>query len=77
MITPGKLTLDLLFNFENSAYSYFSFKEVKPKKEVTKVAGGLQDGHIVLLRNCFLSSDRIFPVFSLWPQSSMDVSCKF
>ena len=24
-------------------YSYFSFKEVKPEKEVTKVVGGLQD----------------------------------
>ncbi|KIM73710.1 hypothetical protein PILCRDRAFT_80837, partial [Piloderma croceum F 1598] len=30
----------------NRAYSYFSFKEIKTKKEVSKVAGGLQDGHI-------------------------------
>ena len=42
VITPGKLTPDLLFNFENGTHSYFSFKEVKPK-EVAKVAGGLQD----------------------------------
>jgi hypothetical protein len=46
VITPGKLTPDLLFDFENGAYSYFSFKEVKPEKEVAKVAGGLQDGHV-------------------------------
>ena len=46
MITAGKLTPDLLFYFESSAYSYFSFKEIKPKKEVAKVAGGLQDSHI-------------------------------
>ena len=44
VITPGKLMPDLLFNFENGAYSYFSFKEIKPKKEIAKVAGGLQDG---------------------------------
>ena len=31
VITPGKLTPDLLFDFENSTYSYFSFKEVKPE----------------------------------------------
>jgi hypothetical protein len=46
VITPGKLTPDLLFDFENGAYSYFSFKEVKPEKEVAKVAGGLQDGRV-------------------------------
>jgi hypothetical protein len=46
MITPGKLTPDLLFDFENGAYSYFSFKEVKAEKEVAKVAGGLQDGQV-------------------------------
>jgi hypothetical protein len=43
VITPGKLTPDLLFDFENGAYSYFSFKDVKAEKEVAKVAGGLQD----------------------------------
>jgi hypothetical protein len=46
VITPGKLTPDLLFDFENGTYSYFSFKDVKPEKEVSKIAGGLQDGHI-------------------------------
>ena len=46
IVTPGKLTPDLLFDFENGAYSYFSFKEVKPEKEVAKVAVGLQDGRI-------------------------------
>ena len=46
VVTPGKLTPDLLFDFENGAYSYFSFKEVKPDKEVAKVAGGLQDGRV-------------------------------
>ena len=46
VITPGKLTPDLLFNFENGTYSYFSFKDVKPEKEVSKVAGGLQDGRV-------------------------------
>jgi hypothetical protein len=34
---------DLLFDFENGAYSYFSFKDMKLEKEVSKVAGGLQD----------------------------------
>jgi hypothetical protein len=46
IITLGKFTPDLLFNFENGTYSYFSFKEVKPEKEVVKVVGGLQDGHV-------------------------------
>jgi hypothetical protein len=46
VITRGKLTPDLLFDFENGTYSYFSFKEVKPEKEVAKVAGGLQDGRV-------------------------------
>jgi len=41
VITPGKLMPDLLFDFENGAYLYFSFKEVKPEKEVAKVASGL------------------------------------
>jgi hypothetical protein len=41
VIMPGKLTPDLLFDFENSAYSYFTFKDVKPDKEVSKVSGGL------------------------------------
>jgi hypothetical protein len=34
IITLGKLTLDLLFDFENGAYSYFSFKDMKTEKEV-------------------------------------------
>jgi hypothetical protein len=46
VITAGKLTADLLFDFKNGAFSYFSFKDVKPEREVSKVAGGLQDGHI-------------------------------
>jgi hypothetical protein len=46
VITPGKLTLDLLFDFENGDYSYFSFKDVKTEKEVSKVTGGLQDAHV-------------------------------
>jgi hypothetical protein len=46
VITPGKLTPDLLFDFENGAYSYFSFKDVKTEKEVAKVAGGLQDARV-------------------------------
>jgi len=46
VIMPGRLTPDLLFDFENGAYSYFSFKDIKVKKEVSKVAGGLQDGRI-------------------------------
>ncbi|KIM78266.1 hypothetical protein PILCRDRAFT_11259 [Piloderma croceum F 1598] len=46
VITPGKFTPDLLFDFENGAYSYFSFKDIKPEKEVSKVAGGLQDGRV-------------------------------
>ena len=45
-ITPGRLTPNLLFDFENGAYSYFSFKDIKAEKEVLKVAGGLQDGRI-------------------------------
>jgi hypothetical protein len=31
VITLAKLTPDLLFDFENGTYSYFSFKEVKPE----------------------------------------------
>jgi hypothetical protein len=46
VITPGKLTPDLLFDFKNGAYSYFSFKEVKLEKEVSKVASGLQAGRV-------------------------------
>ena len=46
VITPGKLTPDLLFDFENGVYSYFSFKDVKLAKEVSKIASGLQDGRI-------------------------------
>ncbi|KIM88511.1 hypothetical protein PILCRDRAFT_26727, partial [Piloderma croceum F 1598] len=46
VIMPGKLTPDLLFDFENGAYSYFSFKDIKVEKEVSKVAGGLQDGRV-------------------------------
>jgi hypothetical protein len=46
VVMPGKLTLNLLFDFENGMYSYFSFKEIKPDKEVAKVTGGLQDGCI-------------------------------
>jgi hypothetical protein len=42
----GKLTPNLLFDFENGTYSYFSFKDVKPEREVQKIAGGLQDGRI-------------------------------
>jgi hypothetical protein len=46
VISPGKLTPDLLFNFENSAYTYFLFKDIKAEKEVSKIAGSLQDGCI-------------------------------
>jgi hypothetical protein len=46
VISPGKLTPDLLFDFENGAYAYFSFKDVKTEKEVSKIAGGLQDGRV-------------------------------
>ncbi|KIM80694.1 hypothetical protein PILCRDRAFT_9497 [Piloderma croceum F 1598] len=46
IITPGKLTPELLFDFENGAYSYFSFKDMKTKMEVPKVTGSLQDGRI-------------------------------
>jgi hypothetical protein len=48
VITPGKLTPGLQFNFKNGAYSYFAFKEVKPEKEVAKVAGGFQDSLVPL-----------------------------
>ena len=43
VVTPGKITPNLLFDFKNGAYSYFSFKDIKPDKEVAKIAGGLQD----------------------------------
>jgi hypothetical protein len=46
VIMAGKLTPNLLFDFENGTYSYFSFKDVKPEREVQKIAGGLQDGRI-------------------------------
>jgi hypothetical protein len=41
IVTPRKLTPDLLFDFENGAYSYFAFKDVKTDREVSKVASGL------------------------------------
>jgi hypothetical protein len=44
VITAGKLTADLLFNFENGAFSYFSFKDMKPEREVSKVSGGMLAG---------------------------------
>jgi len=43
---PGRLTPDLLFDFENGAYSYFVFKDVRLEKEVSKVASGLQDARV-------------------------------
>jgi hypothetical protein len=46
VVTPGKITPDLLFDFKNGAYSYFSFKDVKPDKEVAKMASGLQDARM-------------------------------
>jgi hypothetical protein len=46
VVTAGKLTPDLLFNFENGAYSYFLHKELAADKQVPCVAGGLQDGRV-------------------------------
>jgi len=43
---PGRLTPDQLFDFKNGAYSYFACKDVRLEKEVSKVAGGLQDAHV-------------------------------
>ena len=46
VVTAGKLTPKLLFNFENSAYLYFSYKDLAKNKQVSHVARGLQDGCI-------------------------------
>ena len=65
IITPGKLTPDLLFNFKNGAYSYFLFQEVKPEKETAKVAGGLQDGCVQMwyCLNCMAIDTMRFTAF--------------
>jgi len=44
IVTAGKLTPDLLFDFENGAFSYFAYKDLPEEKKVSHVAGGLQDG---------------------------------
>ena len=47
IITAGELTLDLLADFENGCYAYFSMKDVKDNKlQVGKIAWGLQDARI-------------------------------
>ncbi|KIM75263.1 hypothetical protein PILCRDRAFT_79212 [Piloderma croceum F 1598] len=64
VITPGKLTPDLLFDFKNGAYSYFLFKDIKLEKEVSKIAGGLQDGCIqTWYLNCAAVDAAGFPAF--------------
>jgi hypothetical protein len=65
VITPGRLTPDLLFNFENRVYSYISFKDIKAEKEVSKVTGSLQDGRIQTWYklNCVAVDATGFPTF--------------
>jgi hypothetical protein len=65
VVTPGKITPDLLFDFKNDAYLYFSFKDVKPDKEVAKITGGLQDAHVQTgyRLNCAAIDAVGFPVF--------------
>jgi hypothetical protein len=46
VITAGKLTPDLLFNFENGAFLYFSYKELAENKQVSCITGRLQDGQV-------------------------------
>ena len=46
VVTAGKLTLDLLFDFENGAFSYFAYKDLPENKRVFRVAGGLQDARV-------------------------------
>jgi hypothetical protein len=46
LITPGDFMLDMLYEFENVCYLYFSFKEISDAKQVAKIVGGLQDGCI-------------------------------
>ena len=62
---PGRLAPDLLFDFENGAYSYFSFKDIKAEKEVSKVAGSLQDSRIKTWYrlNCVAVDAAGFPTF--------------
>ncbi|KIM72452.1 hypothetical protein PILCRDRAFT_16108 [Piloderma croceum F 1598] len=43
IITAGKLTPDLLFNFKKGAFSYFTYKDLLEDKKVSHIAGGLQD----------------------------------
>ncbi|KIM74439.1 hypothetical protein PILCRDRAFT_14457 [Piloderma croceum F 1598] len=46
VITSGKPMPDLLFDFKNGPFSYFAYKDLPEDKKVSRVAGGLQDGHV-------------------------------
>jgi hypothetical protein len=65
VITPRRFTPDLLFDLENGAYSYFSFKDIKLEREVSKVASGLQDRHVQMWYrlNCIAVDAAGFPAF--------------
>jgi hypothetical protein len=46
VVTAGKLTPDLLFDFKNGAFFYFTYKDLPEDKKVSCVAGGLQDAQV-------------------------------
>ena len=46
IMTPGDLTPELLANFENGCYAYFSMNDIDNNKQVSKIAWGLQDARV-------------------------------
>jgi len=46
VVTAGKFTPDLLFDFKNGVCSYFAYKDLPENKKVSHVAGGLQDAQV-------------------------------
>jgi len=46
IVTSGELTPELLADFENGCYAYFSMKDVNDDKQVSKIAWGLQDARV-------------------------------
>jgi len=46
IVTSGELMPELLANFENGCYAYFSMKDVSDNKQVLKIMWGLQDARV-------------------------------
>jgi len=46
ILTAGELTLELLADFKNGCYAYFSMKDVATDKQVAKITWALQDTRV-------------------------------